>query len=325
MSIKTKKTLAMSLLLVFIVACLFMPYVYYQSNFEIGIFAIFGHGFNWLILVMISPFILLITALFLTYFIERKRIFGPLSIFFCVLAATLFIFSYAFYSGIAGVEESEVLLHVGPIFLTVISIGLAIYTFVIMDKSPMVFKISIYEMVEISVFVAIAVVLDRFAQIDVHAGAGSIGFAMLPLMIITLRHGPIKGFIASGVIFGFITCLTDGWGFIYFPFDYLLGFGSIALLGLFKNLILPVGEYPIHANKVGQFFFGILFMVIGVTLVMVGRTLASSLSSMIFYGYNLSEALIYQMTYVPGSCGACLLGLIILYKPLLMINRLYRR
>ena len=37
-------------------------------------------------------------------------------------------------------------------------------------------------------------------------------------------------------IFGLVTCLTDGYGFYTYPFDYLIGFGSIAVFGFFSRL-----------------------------------------------------------------------------------------
>ena len=46
---------------------------------------------------------------------------------------------------------------------------------------------------------------------------GSINFQMLPLMIIALRRGPAHGFIAGGIVYGLISCLKDGYGFLHLP------------------------------------------------------------------------------------------------------------
>ncbi len=318
---KFKKELILAVLLTLMVTFIFLPYVTYSESSELGIFAIFAHGFDWMAVLMFTPFILTILSIVFGVYNHNVKQFGPLAIFFGLIAFVLFVFSPSFYASLIGVEESEVTMSIGIILLSVLTLGFSFCTYLDMDKTEFG-KISVYEMVEISLFVAIAIVLDMFAQIDIGATGGSIGFAMFPLMVITLRHGPIKGFIASGIIFGFITCLTDGYGFVYFPFDYLLGFGSIGLLGLFNPLIMKVKENP--KSKTLEFFKGVLFMVVGVLIVCLARMLASSISSMVFYGYSFGAAMLYQLTYVPGACGASLVVLILLYKPLLIINKRYQ-
>lgn len=313
---KIKKELVLAGLLVLMFVGLFLPYIYYNDSFELGYQAIFGHGFNWIIFILILPYILLGVSIGFVAYHQKHYVLPPLAILMSLIALTLFIFVPSFYAYLIGASESDCFLNVGPILLAFYCAIIAIFAYSFVDRKNRYSKISVYEMVGISIFVAIAVVLDMFAQIDIGATGGSIGFAMLPLMIITMRHGPIKGFVASGIIFGFITCLTDGWGFVYFPFDYLLGFGSIALLGIFNKWTMPKDDSKVHAK-------GVILIIVGVILVMIGRTIASSISSMLFYGYNLTEAIIYQMTYVPGACGASLIVLLLLYKPLLIVNKRY--
>ncbi|MDY2888225.1 MAG: ECF transporter S component [Candidatus Caccosoma sp.] len=93
------------------------------------------------------------------------------------------------------------------------------------------------DFVEIALFCAIAIVLDQFVKIPIGAAGGSLNLSAVPLFIIALRHGPIKGFFAGGVVYGVITCLLDNWGFMWYPLDYLLSFGSICILGLFARNI----------------------------------------------------------------------------------------
>ena len=93
------------------------------------------------------------------------------------------------------------------------------------------------DFVEIALFCAIAIVLDQFVKIQIGAAGGSLNLSVVPLFIIALRHGPIKGFFAGGVVYGLITCLLDNWGFMWYPLDYLLSFGSICILGLFARNI----------------------------------------------------------------------------------------
>ena len=81
--------------------------------------------------------------------------------------------------------------------------------------------LSVKEMVEMALLVALAVVLDLDGfKISLSADGGSIGFTMVPLFILGYRHGFFKSLIGVGVIYGLTTALLDGHGLIYYPFDY---------------------------------------------------------------------------------------------------------
>ena len=75
-----------------------------------------------------------------------------------------------------------------------------------MKKS--VFGFSVRDIAEIAILVALALGLDKL-KISVGATGGSVNFAMFPLFVIALRHGPFKGFIAGGIVYGLISCLLD--------------------------------------------------------------------------------------------------------------------
>ena len=139
---------------------------------------------------------------------------------------------------------------------------------------------------------------------------------MFPLLIIALRQGPVKGFIASGIVFGFVTCLMDGYGLVYFPFDYLLGFGSIGFIGFLRKFIFP-------PNKIGYTVKGIIFLVVGILVVGVGRIIASTISGILFFEVLFVDSLIYQLLYIPASIGLCLAAILALYIPLQNINKRY--
>ncbi len=97
--------------------------------------------------------------------------------------------------------------------------------------------LSVREMVEMAMLVAVAILLDLdFLKITINADGGSISLTLLPLLVLAFRHGPLKGFLAAGVVYGFITCLLDGHGFGTFPLDYLLGYGSVGVAGFFRYL-----------------------------------------------------------------------------------------
>ncbi len=174
-------------------------------------------------------------------------------------------------------------------------------------------QFSISDIVEIAMLVALAIILDLpIFKIRISLTGGSISLAMLPLIIISLRKGFVKGFISCGIIYGLLDCMIDGYGFITFPLDYLLGFGLLALVGIFRKWIF---------NKDKKVTFrGVLFLVLSLLVAMVGRTFASTLSGMFIYEMAFWPSLVYQLTYIGPSFVLVLIVLLILYKPLLVIN-----
>lgn len=169
------------------------------------------------------------------------------------------------------------------------------------------------EIAEEGVLISLAFVLN-FIKIPVGVSGGSINFQMLPLMIIALRHGPAHGLIAGGIVYGLLTCLTDGYGFVCYPFDYLIGFGSVAVMGLFNKLIFGKGQKRYN-------FLGLLFIFVGGVLSTLVRYVGSNLSSIVVYGLTLKEALIYNSIYIPLSGLISIVAIMVLYQPLIMINK----
>jgi thiamine transporter len=181
-------------------------------------------------------------------------------------------------------------------------------------------KMSVWDMTEIAVLSASAIVIDIFVHYvipHVPGQVGSISIATLPLMIIALRHGPTKGFLASGIIFGLITCLSDGYGFFLYPLDYLVGFGSCAVLGFFQPLIFSK-EAKTYNLK------GEIFIFVGVVLSILVRLIGSAASSMINYGYTLEAALLCNAIYIPVSGAIAAAVLMGAYGPLLNLNRFFQ-
>ena len=80
---------------------------------------------------------------------------------------------------------------------------------------------SVRDICEIALISAIAIVLGFFCEIRIGQNGGSIGFSMIPLLFICYRHGLIKGFIASGIIYGLASCIYDGYGLHCYPFEKL--------------------------------------------------------------------------------------------------------
>ena len=175
-------------------------------------------------------------------------------------------------------------------------------------------EFSVRDIAEMAMLVALAIGLDLPGlKIQIGANGGSISFTMIPLLIIALRLGMFKGFIAAGIIYGSITSVLDGWGMQYYLFDYLLAYGSLAVIGLFSKQILREDKgYP---------WMNIIFLVVGVILAITLRLAFATLSGVIFYETGFVESLIYNSLYILPSGGGALVVLILLLKPLMIVNK----
>lgn len=174
-------------------------------------------------------------------------------------------------------------------------------------------KISVRDMTEIAMLSAAAIILDVIFHYIPDGQIGSISIATLPLFLIALRHGPNQGFLASGVIYGLITCFTDGYGIYLYPLDYLVAFGGIGVIGFFRPLI--VGKDQTWYNVKGE-----IAIFVGVLLASCVRLVGSGASSMINYGYTFSASMVYNLPYIFVSDALCAAVLMGAYGPLLRLN-----
>lgn len=174
-------------------------------------------------------------------------------------------------------------------------------------------KMSISDITESGILIALALVLN-FIKIPIGDTGGSINLKLLPLFILALRRGPLKSFIGAGIAFGLIECLTDGYGIATYPFDYLLGMGSVAVLGFFTPLIF--GKNQTTYNVKGE-----IFLFIGALLSTFIRFVGGIASSMVIYGYQFLPAAIYNVVYVFVSGGIAIALIMAIYGPFLKINK----
>ena len=175
-------------------------------------------------------------------------------------------------------------------------------------------KFTTRDITEMGIMIAAAVGLN-FVKVTIGPTGGSINLQLLPLFIIALRRGPFKGFMAGGIVFGLITCLTDGYGFATYPFDYLVGFGSIGILGLFSKYIFDgTNKYSIK---------GEIFLLIAGTLSTSVRFLGGTISSMVIYGYDFIPAADYNLVYVYLSGAFSTLVIMALLGPIKRVHNRY--
>ena len=186
-------------------------------------------------------------------------------------------------------------------------------------------KYTTREICEEGILIALAVVLDNFVKIKIQSGGGSVGFAAIPLFIIAIRHGAYKGFVASAIVFGLITCMLDGYGFQTYPFDYFIGFGGYCLVGLMFNLFKHFYKNKTENYAQAEFTYSFVAVTIGCFLALIVRYFGSCTSSIILYEYTLVDALIYNSTYIPMTMLIDWVAVLILLKPILLINKKFNK
>lgn len=218
---------------------------------------------------------------------------------------------YDFVSGY--INEADARLEIGAIWSSCFAF---VGAFIAFSGAFAQEKLSVRDMTEIAMLSAAAIILDVIFHYIPDGNIGSISLAALPLFIIALRHGPAQGFMAAGIIYGLITCFTDGYGLYLYPLDYLVAFGGIGVLGFFRGLILGKGQNWYNVK-------GEIFIFVGVLLAAFVRLVGSGASSIINYGYSFSASMIYNIPYIFISDGLCAAVLMGAYGPLARMNAKY--
>jgi len=194
-------------------------------------------------------------------------------------------------------------------------VSYSILSVLVLSFSSEDIQFSTRDIAESGVLIAAALVLNFIRLFPAPTG-GSVNLQMLPLFILAIRKGPIKAFIGCGIVYGLISCLTDGYGIATYPFDYLLGIGSAAILGIFAKQILR--EEKTNYNLKGE-----VFLFVGVTLATAMRFVAGTISSMLLYDYDIVPAMLYNVGYIFISGGIAMAVIMALYGPILKINKVF--
>ena len=202
----------------------------------------------------------------------------------------------------------DVSLSIGLIMACCFNAIAALFSF---SASSDVDAFSVSDMVECAVLIAAAEALS-FGRI-VKIGAGSVNLQMLPLLLLALRYGPSKAFLMCGVIYGLITCATDGYGFQGYPFDYLVGFGSVSILGFFSKEIFG-------KDQKGYNLKGEAFLLLGCLLATVLRFFAGSVSGTIIWETPFVDSLIANAGYIGISGAIATAAIMVAYGPLTALN-----
>lgn len=179
-----------------------------------------------------------------------------------------------------------------------------------------------YQMViEISLFAALALVLDIFTQPFKFGPWISFSFKMLPIFIVTFRWG-MKAGMLSGLIWGLLQIVSgQASGGILTPLqafiEYFIAFSMIGSAGIMKPFIIS------PSNKNNK-FLTYLYILLGVMIGSAGRYFCHFVAGIIFWGQyapkNISP--IYYSAIINGSSWlsetiSCVLVLFLL-QPLMM-------
>lgn len=173
---------------------------------------------------------------------------------------------------------------------------------------------------EIAIFVGLAVVLDLIGgMFSPFRQGGSISVAMLPIFIISFRHGWKSG-VLGGFILGLIQLLIAGseiFGWIYEPtplkivlvigLDYVIAFSILGLSGIFKNPFTNKKSF-ILGIALGSF---LRYICHGISGVVVWGNFAADwgIENVWFYSF-----IFYNLPYMLSSFVLCLVIGLVLYN-----------
>lgn len=172
---------------------------------------------------------------------------------------------------------------------------------------------SVSEIAETSMLLAMAVI---FQYIKIYSTEfGSINLQIVPLALIALRCKPSRSFLATGVVFGMITCLLDGYGLYTYPLEYLIAFGSISILSYFRR-------YVYRAGKPTAIGFAVIPSIIMLSTIV--RYFMCCADAVIFWEYSWTAAFAGAAlpVFISGLFAAVTMELLYI-KPLFLINKLF--
>ncbi|MCM1988538.1 energy-coupled thiamine transporter ThiT [Oceanirhabdus seepicola] len=195
------------------------------------------------------------------------------------------------------VESIKLLLQSPYVLLALAILFIITIAFVVFKRVKLTpALISIIGVVVALTFVLNLVVLFKMPQ----GGSVTLG-SMVPILILALIYGPEVGFLA-GFIFGLINLLVSP--YIIHPiqvlFDYPLPFMMLGLAGFFRI-------------KSSNYYIGVMYRLLGVTVAVLGRFVFHWLSGVIFFGQYAPEgtspylySFIYNGSYLLPEYLICL-------------------
>jgi thiamine transporter len=117
-----------------------------------------------------------------------------------------------------------------------------------------------------AIFIALAVILGLFAEIDAPwAQGGSIGFTIVPLVIFAVRSGGAGFGVVAGLAFGTLKFFIGGHAFTWesILLDYSAAYALVGLAGVFRGKFGALGY--LYGALLGGFLRFIAHWLSGVT------------------------------------------------------------
>ncbi|MFP3916509.1 energy-coupled thiamine transporter ThiT [Lysinibacillus telephonicus] len=146
-------------------------------------------------------------------------------------------------------------------------------------------------LVEIAIFAAIGVVLDKIS-FSIWAQGGSISFVMLPILLMAIRWGLSAGVI-TGLLIGIIQIALGGYvlhwvqGFL----DYIVAFSVVGFAGIFRTQILEAAK-NLDKKKIS------LYIVLGTTMGGLLRYAAHSIAGAVFFKEYAGDQNVWLYTII---------------------------
>lgn len=168
-------------------------------------------------------------------------------------------------------------------------------------------------LVEIALTVALSAVLSMLAvRLPINIAGGSISFALLPLLVLSLRRGVVAGVIA-GALFGCVDLLIEP--FFVAPvqilLDYPIAYAAVGLAGLGSSAYRRAAA---RSSAMGS-AVALGYMALGGA----ARLAAAWLSGVVFFGANAPAgqpvwlySLVYNLSYIVPSLAICAAAAIVI-------------
>ncbi|SOC36448.1 energy-coupled thiamine transporter ThiT [Ureibacillus acetophenoni] len=137
-------------------------------------------------------------------------------------------------------------------------------------------KFRLLMLVEIAIFVAVGLVLDKIS-FSLWPQGGSISFVMLPILIMAVRWGLVAG-LTTGLLIGVLQMALGAYILHWAQalLDYVIAFTVVGLAGIFRHQIIDAAK-SLNKKKLS------LYIVLGIVIGGLLRFAAHSLAGAIFF------------------------------------------
>ncbi|MGF7057276.1 energy-coupled thiamine transporter ThiT [Brassicibacter mesophilus] len=128
---------------------------------------------------------------------------------------------------------------------------------------------------ESGVMIALASILSMIKVYEAPFGGSVTAGSMIPIIIIALRWGTLRGLFA-GLVYGIIQAIIDPYIVhpVQFFLDYPVAFSVLGVAGLFRYFVI---------KKAGSGKLEYVSVVLGVFVAVLGRMIAHVLSGVVFF------------------------------------------